>query len=195
MSDSLHCLTRVAKCSHAKGRSSSKALTPSLQKAAALQVAGGLYGSLGFAPTRLNTADDPTREVELRESSAQSILPALTVSGMQKLHSYQFRRPIAGWLRLFLLLGVLPPGLQASAPDSYTSDGVPYLCGFCSGLSVFDLPYLCGFCSGVSVVESPYLFGFGSCLSLSFCLIAITVILLLGILLSLRCSYFSWCSP
>ena len=166
--------SRVAKCSHAKGRSSSKALTPSLQKAAALQVAGGLYGSLGFAPTRLNTADDPTREVDLRESSSQSILPALTVAGIQKLHSYQFRRPIASWLRLFILLGVLPPGLQASALDHYHVDGFPYLCGFCSGVSFVDLPYPCGF---------------GSWLSLSFRFIAIIVIFLLGFLPLLRRSY------
>ena len=36
--------SRVAKGSHAKGRSSSKALMPSLRKSAALQICGGLYG-------------------------------------------------------------------------------------------------------------------------------------------------------
>lgn len=47
--------SKVAKCSHAKGRSSSKNLMPSLRKGAALQICGGLYPSFGFAPTRLNT--------------------------------------------------------------------------------------------------------------------------------------------
>lgn len=66
--------SRVAKCSHAKRRSSSKALMPSLRKAAALQICGGLYPSFGFAPTRLNTADDPTRDADLRSSCKQSCL-------------------------------------------------------------------------------------------------------------------------
>ena len=37
--------SRVAKGSHAKGRSSSKDLMPSLRKRAALQICGGLYPS------------------------------------------------------------------------------------------------------------------------------------------------------
>ena len=41
--------SRVAKGAHAKGRSTSKALCPSLKRGAALQLAGGLYPSLGFA--------------------------------------------------------------------------------------------------------------------------------------------------
>ena len=57
--------SRVAKCFHAKGRSSSKALQPTLRKGAAWQIAGGLYPALGFAPTRLNTADDPSRGNEV----------------------------------------------------------------------------------------------------------------------------------
>ena len=58
--------SRVAKGAHAKGRSSAKTLGPSLRRGAAFQIAGGLYPSLGFAPTRLNTADAPTRDREIR---------------------------------------------------------------------------------------------------------------------------------
>ena len=135
--------SRVAKCSHAKGRSSSRALTPSLQKAAALQVAGGLYGSLGFAPTRLNVADDPTREQRLRDSSRRSAVEGLTIGAIQKLHTFQFQRPLAGWLRLVILIGVLPPGLQACyLPDDH-QPLLPDLCGFCSGaLFAFTLSFV-----------------------------------------------------
>ena len=99
---------RVAKCAHAKGRSSSKALLPSLRKAAALQVAGGLYASYGFAPTRLNIADDPTREAEIRPSSEKSCIAGLPFAAVQSLNSRNFSRPYAGWVRLCLLLGLLP---------------------------------------------------------------------------------------
>ena len=51
--------SQVAKSSHAKGRSSSRALLPTIKKAAAIQAACGLYSSLNFAPIRLNVADDP----------------------------------------------------------------------------------------------------------------------------------------
>ena len=47
--------------SHAKGRSSSLRLMPSLRKAAATCVAGGIYAVQVFGPTRLNVSDDPTR--------------------------------------------------------------------------------------------------------------------------------------
>ena len=45
----------VAKCSHAKGRSSSRALTPALKRGAALQIAGGLCPALGYAPSDQHT--------------------------------------------------------------------------------------------------------------------------------------------
>ena len=119
--------SRVAKCSHAKGRSSSRALTPSLRKAAAMQVAGGLYGSLGFAPTRLNIADDPTRLTPLRQSSASSICDMIPDVAIRRLHARQFSRPVAGWLRLVILIGVLPPGLQAFSSDFNSGFDSPYL--------------------------------------------------------------------
>ena len=107
--------SQVAKCSHAKGRSSSVALTPSLRKAAAIQVSCGLYGSVGYAPTRLNVADDPTRDVEVRPPAFGSILDGVSFSAIQKLHSLQFPRVVAGWLRLVILLGFLPEKLHAKS--------------------------------------------------------------------------------
>ena len=66
--------SRVAKGAISKGRPSAYALSPSLRRAAAIQVAFGLYPSLGFAPTRLNVADDPTRDHSLREPCRHSLL-------------------------------------------------------------------------------------------------------------------------
>ena len=97
--------SQVAKSSHAKGRSSSRALLPTLRKAAALQAACGLYGSLNFSPTRLNVADDPTRDALLRLPSERSCTEHLTLLQLQRLHSSQFSRPVASWIRFILLFG------------------------------------------------------------------------------------------
>ena len=138
--------SRVAKCSHAKGRSSSKALMPSLRKGAALQICGGLYPSFGFAPTRLNTADDPTRDAELRRSCELSCIGGLDSQTKQRLHSLQFSRPTAGWIRLCLLLGCLP-----------ASDASPISTGF------WNVPSLCGFCSYLSLIDSSLVASFWTC--------------------------------
>ena len=58
----------------AKGRSSAKLLRPSLRKAGALCVAGGLFPAYTFGPTRLNVSDDPTRAAPLREACRPSFL-------------------------------------------------------------------------------------------------------------------------
>ena len=75
--------SRVAKGAHAKGRSSSLALQPSLRKSAA----GGLYPSFGFAPRRLNVADDPTRLAQVRDSCKLSICDLLPSKSLTQLHS------------------------------------------------------------------------------------------------------------
>lgn len=79
--------SRVAKGAHAKGRSSSLALQPSLRKSAAMQIAGGLYPSFGFAPRRLNVADDPTRLAQVRDSCKLSICDLLPSKSLTQLHS------------------------------------------------------------------------------------------------------------
>ena len=93
--------SRVAKCSHAKGRSSSRALTPSLKKGAAWQLAGGLYPALGFAPTRLNTADGPSRERGIGATDCVCLCDMLV-------HSLNLSRNAGAWLRITPLLLWLP---------------------------------------------------------------------------------------
>ncbi|CAE7272750.1 unnamed protein product, partial [Symbiodinium sp. CCMP2592] len=58
--------SQVAKSAAAKGRSASRALGYALGRSSAVQLAFGLFFSYGFAPTRLNIADDPTRFADLR---------------------------------------------------------------------------------------------------------------------------------
>lgn len=144
--------SRVAKCSHAKGRSSSRALTPTLKKGAAWQLAGGLYPALGFAPTRLNTADGPSRERDIGETDCICLSDLLPLETLQKVHSLNLSRNAAAWLRITLLLlwlpqvdacGVLPFGLSCK------SSGLIIALAFCLlGLSLFGFCF--GFCNGLS---------------------------------------------
>lgn len=99
--------SRVAKGAHAKGRSSARSLRTSLQQACAYAVAGNLHPSYGFAPTRLNAADAPTRFRELPEPAKFSIIDLLSESQISVLHSHQFSRAAAGWIRLFILLALM----------------------------------------------------------------------------------------
>eukprot|EP00438_Fugacium_kawagutii_P027393 Skav208440 [mRNA] locus=scaffold1952:165682:170177:- [translate_table: standard] len=98
--------SRVAKGAHAKGRSSARSLTPSLLRGCAYVVAGNLHPSYGFAPTRLNTADAPTRSRPLPLPASLSILDFLSEKQIVGLHATQVSKAAAGWIRLFLLLTV-----------------------------------------------------------------------------------------
>lgn len=103
-------------------------LTPGLQKvlmpkavlrhSAAISVGAGLYPSFGFAPTRLNTADDPTRDAVIRAASRFSCLTGLDFSQIQGLHATQLSRAAAGWLRLLLLATILVPSQGCHAYDT-----------------------------------------------------------------------------
>eukprot|EP00438_Fugacium_kawagutii_P033672 Skav204069 [mRNA] locus=scaffold3:515457:529911:- [translate_table: standard] len=130
----------VAKGALAKGRSSSRCLLPVLRRSAACQLAGNLYPSQSFAPTRLNVADDPTRERQLRQPSQFSILDFLTLEEVRGLHWRRASKGVAGWIRLCILLSVLsqaesswtfPSALHCSSQTSglgsgiLTSDGSP----------------------------------------------------------------------
>ena len=95
--------SRVAKGAHAKGRSSAYALRPSLLRGCAYALAGNLYPSLGFAPTKLNTADAPTRDRSLPQPAEKSILDFITGQQATELHSRQFSKGTAGWIRLYIL--------------------------------------------------------------------------------------------
>lgn len=95
--------SRVAKGAHARGRSSAVALRPSLLRGCSYAIAGSLHPAYGFAPTRLNTADAPTRDRPLPKASTASILDHLSTQEVASLHSLQFSRAVAGWVRLTLL--------------------------------------------------------------------------------------------
>lgn len=69
----------VAKGALAKGRSSSLGLQPILRRAAACQIAGNLYPAHSYAPTKLNVADDPTRDAEIRLPSTLRLRDLLPV--------------------------------------------------------------------------------------------------------------------
>lgn len=87
-----------------KGRSPSFLLQRQCKMSGALQAAAGIYPSLCFAPTRLNTADDPTRLQAIREAYQSSIVDRLPAEALHLLHFHRFARFAAGWIRLTILL-------------------------------------------------------------------------------------------
>ena len=99
----------VCKGATSKGRSSSRSLSSILRKVNSRLVAFGIYLCVVFVPTRWNTADDPTRDVQLRSP----------IRGFQldpdDLDSLQFLAPIpptrrwaSNWIRLVLLMSSRP---------------------------------------------------------------------------------------
>ncbi|CAE7400042.1 hypothetical protein AK812_SmicGene26794 [Symbiodinium microadriaticum] len=96
--------SQVAKSAAAKGRSSSRSLSFALMRSSALQLGFGLFVAYGFAPTRLNIADDPTRFAELRDPSACRLYELLPTTVWHFVSALRFRRPLASWARLFLLV-------------------------------------------------------------------------------------------
>ena len=96
--------SRVAKGALAKGRSALRAFQLGCRRSAALQIAYGLFAGWCFAPTRLNTADDPTRRVKIREAAKRSFLLYFSAPDLQLIHASQLERFAANWIRLVLLL-------------------------------------------------------------------------------------------
>ncbi|CAE7766979.1 unnamed protein product [Symbiodinium sp. CCMP2592] len=89
----------------AKGRSSAKLLRPSLRRAAAISVAGGIFPAYLYGPTRLNISDDPTRDVPLREPHPESVLRELSEAATVELCTLSgANKSRARWVRLCLLL-------------------------------------------------------------------------------------------
>ena len=68
----------------AKGRTSSRGLTPLLRRLNATPCACDLYLNTPFAPTRLNPADDPTRDAPLRLP-----VPSQSISGLDRRSLFQ----------------------------------------------------------------------------------------------------------
>ena len=114
--------------SHRKGRSSARLLAPSLRRAAAVLCAGGLYPSLHFAPTRLNPADDPTRDKECRAASGTSLHELTDPRELARLG--RLTRSTANWLRLFLLAG--SPSARACKVRLRSLFGFPVTSRYCS---------------------------------------------------------------
>lgn len=95
--------SNVIRCAASKGRSSSRALTPFICKYGALCIAGGLYISLPFVPTRLNTSDDPTRDRAIREPSLAVGIDHLSADDIGALNAAPcLRRWASNWIRLLI---------------------------------------------------------------------------------------------
>ena len=92
-----------------KGRSSSRSLAPLLGQSCTLQLAAGIYCAEAFAPTRLNIADDPTRDAALREPQGRLLSKAVPEGVLAELAQVRVKRFLANWLRLACLLAFLPP--------------------------------------------------------------------------------------
>lgn len=97
--------SNVCRCCLGKGRSTSRALTSVLRRINTLLIAGGLWLVTPFMPTRLNSADDPTRLVELRPP-----LPSLGVHQLSRELIFKCaclprtRRWASGWVRITIRL-------------------------------------------------------------------------------------------
>lgn len=85
----------VARGALSKGRSTSSLLQPLLRRSAVLQICFDLYPVWPFCPTRHNVADDPTRDVVLREPVPYSVRTCQGVG---------LKRYAANWIRLLLLI-------------------------------------------------------------------------------------------
>ena len=116
------CDSHVARSVISRGRSSASSLRPVLEKITAVCVAFGLYPRGRFAPTRMNSADHPTRDAEIPEAVRgfrDEGLPRSWIGAMAKIKS--LRRWASNWARLTLLL---QPSLLdvIASPSSYRSN-------------------------------------------------------------------------
>ena len=127
--------SNVVRCAASKGRSSSKALSRALSRLAAFCIIGGLYPVFGFAPTRLNPSDDPTRDVVLRDPTPGLDLAAWGRRDIYRLAALpRLKRWASNWTRLILrMLG--PSALDLTDHALYPN------CAFPFGV-VSDLPLL-----------------------------------------------------
>lgn len=110
--------SRVAKGALAKGRSTARGLQEACQKSAAWQIAADIYMGWCFAPTRLNTADDPTRDLDVRRHAKHALLEVLDLEEIQLLHHQQLSRSAANWVRLALLLMLFVPASAGEDPST-----------------------------------------------------------------------------
>ena len=110
--DSLVCRGAVA-----KGRSSSRAIAALLKRMAAAILAANLYVVTPFCPTRLNTADDPTRNVPLRTSLGSVADASWWEKDLYNLANHpRLSRWAANWV--FLMLKLVGPQVLEFADRS-----------------------------------------------------------------------------
>ena len=138
--------SRVANRSLAKGRSTSTGLQRACKRSAALQLAAGLYPGWGFAPTRLNVADDPTRGWKVRAPSSAPFIRFFGAHDIQKLHAPGLVRWAANWARLAILIyfaSSLPctEAVIAHGPDVFSDFG------FCFSSPPHATSHISGFAS------------------------------------------------
>ena len=97
--------SNVTRCALGKGRSASLALSAVLRRISAVLVAFGLYMVTPFCPTRLNCADDPTRDRTLRPPVPGFGWHHLSYSEVWKIACITpTRRWVSNWIRLLLFL-------------------------------------------------------------------------------------------
>ena len=93
--------SNVVRCATSKGRTSSLGLASILRRATAQVVAAGLYVNIPFCPTRLNAADDPTRDRPIREPSPGLHCEAMSKDELFELANFpKMRRWASNWVRL-----------------------------------------------------------------------------------------------
>ena len=146
--------SNVSLSSLVKGRSPSYGLRPVMRKAGATLIAGCLYPSYHFGPTRLLPADHPSRDAEMPKPSLSflkgdededALYDLMQVSGL--------RRHQSNWVRLcLLLLSELPPWFGSSESWRFSHVAVkhhPARHGYRSsgGISSgdWDFDFTCGY--------------------------------------------------
>ena len=100
--------SNVVRGATAKGRSSSLGLSTVLRRLNAICVAAGIYLHIAFVPTRLNIADDPTRDRPLRAAGEGIDLSSLSREELFEFFlMHRLKRWASNWARLILrIVGV-----------------------------------------------------------------------------------------
>eukprot|EP00435_Cladocopium_sp_Y103_P074323 s580_g48.t1 len=126
----------VSRCALSKGRSASVALQPGLKRVCAVSIAADLYPSWTFSPTRLNCADDPTRDVPLRPPVKYKLTEGYHLDFVRQCSQIKLRRFAANWLRLVLLVSFV----SVSEASPFASLALWTDCAWCV---LWDWPCLC----------------------------------------------------
>ena len=106
----------VCKGALTKGRSASYALQPGLKRTCAICVCADLYPCWPFSPTRLNVADDPSRDAQPRPPVRFSIVDGGGLEALAHVGS-GLRRYAANWCRIVILAHMILP--VDAVPDRF----------------------------------------------------------------------------